>query len=119
MDASLGRSRSLNVRTHPERKNESFTIASATVLPREKARYESRGGADVSPVAAFQARFLLGAVGNDSRGEDQRFIRMENERCVRIATRVDGLALESWRVQGGKRGASSLNMHTGDVPFPF
>lgn len=27
-----------------------------------QARYESRGGADESPVAAFQARFLLGAV---------------------------------------------------------
>ena len=26
-----------------------------------QARYESRGGADESPVAAFQARFLLGA----------------------------------------------------------
>lgn len=38
MDASLGRSRSLNVRAHPERRNESFAIASATVLPREKVR---------------------------------------------------------------------------------
>lgn len=95
MDASLGRSRSLNVRTHPERKNESFAIASATVLPREKARYESRGGADVSPAAAFQARFLLGAVGNDSRGEDQRFIRME-KRATNVAF-VLQRELTDWR----------------------
>lgn len=36
-----------------------------------QARYESRGGADESPVAAFQARFLLGAVATETIHEEK------------------------------------------------
>lgn len=36
-----------------------------------QARYESRGGADESPVAAFQARFLLGTVATETIHEEK------------------------------------------------
>lgn len=97
-----------------------------TVLPREKVRRRVTKVVAAPMKARLQPSrhvFYL-AHGNDSRGENERFIRIEKratfrQTCVRFATRVDRLALESWRVEGGKRGVSSLNMHTGDVPFPF
>lgn len=108
--------------------NNRYSFASVAVLPREKVRRRVTKVV-VAPMIVRLQRFRhvftwRSCHGNDSRGGDERFVRIVKRATfrrtrVRFATRVDRLALESWRVQGGKRGASSLNMHTGDVPFPF
>lgn len=108
--------------------NNRCSFASVAVLPREKVRRRVTKVV-VAPMIVRLQRFRhvftwRSCHGNDSRGGDERFVRIVKRATfrrtrVRFATRVDRLALESWRVQGGKRGASSLNMHTGDVPFPF
>lgn len=110
--------------------NNRCSFASVAVLPREKVRRRVTKVV-VAPMIVRLQRFRhvftwRSCHGNDSRGGDERFVRISSMKRatfrrtrVRFATRVDRLALESWRVQGGKRGASSLNMHTGDVPFPF